>query len=335
MKVWTAILLLAACALLLAQVPAVNSGTATYPTSGTICTTTSCPSGGAMVYSGTSLTLTAGTRYFPIGGGGTPSTTETDVDVEAPAAATITNFYAQLSVTLGAGQTATFTWRKAGADQSVTCQISGTATTCNDTTHSFAVAQGDLIDIKLVTTGTVVATPNLVMAVQFGTTGSNGTVNTGTTGQIGYFAANGTAISGETLIKNNNYYGTLCPGSTTFVATDQTTTSTAFVDLATADTCTFTLVAVTSVFCNYIANEYVTGAPAAIYDSFFVDGSQADDGNQVEANFFAASQPVGSSASWLASGLSAASHTIKVEHKVSAQTGHWRDRSLQCWGTPP
>jgi hypothetical protein len=36
MKTWTAILLLAACALLLAQVPAVNTGTATYPASGTI-----------------------------------------------------------------------------------------------------------------------------------------------------------------------------------------------------------------------------------------------------------------------------------------------------------
>jgi hypothetical protein len=153
--------------------------------------------GGITVYSGTGLTLTAGTYYFPVGGGATPSVTETSVDVEAPSAATITNFYAQLSVTLGAGQTGVFTWRKAGVSQSVTCTVSGTATTCNDLTHSFTVAQGDLIDIQLVTTGTVVATPNLIMAAQFGTTGSNGTVNTGTIGQCGFYATTGTAISGQ------------------------------------------------------------------------------------------------------------------------------------------
>src|SRR5712671_4573971 len=49
----------------------------------------SATGGGITVYSGTSLTVTANTYYFPVGGGGTPSTTETNVDVDSPSAATI------------------------------------------------------------------------------------------------------------------------------------------------------------------------------------------------------------------------------------------------------
>lgn len=165
------------------------------PAFGSTCTGSG--GGGITVFSGTALTITANTYYLPIGGGALPSTTETNVDVEAPSAATITNFNAQLSVAFGVGNSGVFTWRKAASSQSLTCTISGaSATTCSDNTHSFTVAQGDLIDVQLVTTGTIIVTPNLVMSVQFGTTGSNGTVNTGTINQLGYYAANGTAISG-------------------------------------------------------------------------------------------------------------------------------------------
>ena len=155
------------------------------------------PGGGIIGYSASSLTLTAATRYFPIVGGGLPSTTETDVDTEAPSAATISNFYASTSVAFGVGNSAVFTYRNNASDQSMTCTISGaSATSCNDSTHSFNVAKGDLVTIKVVTTGTIVVSPTLVMTAQFGTTGSNGTVNAGTQGQLGYYAAAGTAISG-------------------------------------------------------------------------------------------------------------------------------------------
>lgn len=160
--------------------------------SGSSCASAS--GGGIVTYSGPSLTLT-GTLYFPIGGGGASSGTEANVDVEAPSVATVTNFYAQLSATPTTG-TIALTWRKNGADTAVTCTItSGAGSTCNDTTHSFSVAQGDLIDIKTVSSGSSVAF-TLVMATQFGTTGSSGTVNTGSINQIGWYAANGTAISG-------------------------------------------------------------------------------------------------------------------------------------------
>src|SRR5437660_6911788 len=154
------------------------------------------PGGGIVGYSATSVTLTAGTRYFPIVGGGSPSTTETDVDTEAPSAATITNFYASVSVALGAGNSAVFTYRDNAVGQSLTCTISGaSATTCNDSTHSFNKVKGDLLIIQVVKSGTIVVTPTLVMTAQFGTTGSNGTVNSGTINRPAYYAATGTAVS--------------------------------------------------------------------------------------------------------------------------------------------
>jgi hypothetical protein len=153
--------------------------------------------GGITVYSGTGLTL-SGTLYFPIGGGATPSSTETNVDVDSPSAATVTNMYIQLSVALGMGNSGVFTFRKNATSQSLTCTITGaSATTCSDTAHSFNVSQGDLLTVQAVFSGTIVVTPNVILAEQFGTSQSGGTVNSGTIGQCAYYAANGTAVSGQ------------------------------------------------------------------------------------------------------------------------------------------
>jgi fibronectin-binding autotransporter adhesin len=160
--------------------------------------------GGIVVYSAASLSL-SGTQFVPIGGGGLPSGTETNVDASAPSAATVTNFDVQISAAPGVGNSIVFTWRKNAVSQALTCTISGAvATSCNDSTHSFLVAQGDLLSIQLVTTGVIAGTPNLVLTTQFGTTGSNGTVNTATQFQIGEYLANGTAISGVTVPNSPN-----------------------------------------------------------------------------------------------------------------------------------
>ncbi len=187
----------------LAMVTAATLGQQMYQNSGTgSCVWTqqlntgSSSGGGITVYSAPSVTL-SGTQFIPIGGGGLPSGTETAVDTPSPSAATITNFEAQLSAAPGLGVSLALTWRKNAASQSVTCTISGAvATSCSDTTHSFSVSQGDLLTIQLVTTGVLAGTPNLITAAQFGTTGSNGTVNAGTTDQIPRYPANGTAVSG-------------------------------------------------------------------------------------------------------------------------------------------
>lgn len=184
-----------------------NSGTAT--------------GGGITMYSATGLTVTANTYYIPIGGGGSISTTETNVDIDSPSAATITNMYVQLSVALGAGNSGVFTFRNNAVSQSVTCTISGaSATSCSDAVHSFNVSQGDLLTIQLVTTGTIIVTPNILIAAQFGNITATGTVNTGTANQLAYYVGNGAAVSGTGAIPNNTTATTqACNVSNTTVAT--------------------------------------------------------------------------------------------------------------------
>jgi len=127
-----------------------------------------------LAYSSAAGITFSGTQYFAIGGGGAPSATEADVEAAAPTASTVSNLSAQVSTAPGGGNSVTFTWRKNGADQTVTCAISGTATTCTDFAHSFAVAQGDLLSIKAVSTGTPAGTPTLVIVTQQGSNGGGG-----------------------------------------------------------------------------------------------------------------------------------------------------------------
>ena len=120
-----------------------------------------------------------------------------------------------------------------------------------------------------------------------------------------------------------------------FVATDQTTTSTsaAGVDLATADTVTFTLLATTTVYIDYHANSYSSGTDTS-YSLVYVDGVHVDDGNQaisVNANVI----PGEAGAFWRAVSLGAGSHTVDIKHTTgSGTTVHWRDRSLMVSVTP-
>jgi hypothetical protein len=131
--------------------------------------------GGIVTYSSGAALTPAGTQFVAIGGGGQASATESDVEIGAPSAATISSMFVNLDLPAGTGNSIAFIWRKAGADQTLTCTISGvSATTCSDTTHSFTVAQGDLIDIKLVTTGTVIVAPGLTIATAYGVSGSAG-----------------------------------------------------------------------------------------------------------------------------------------------------------------
>jgi hypothetical protein len=124
--------------------------------------------GGITVFSGSTITL-IGTQYLAIGGGAAISSTEASVEIESPTAASVANLSVQLSAALGIAASAVFTWRDGASSQVLTCTISGaTATTCVDNTHSFSVAQGDEIDIQVVTTGTPAAV-TLVIGTQFGT----------------------------------------------------------------------------------------------------------------------------------------------------------------------
>jgi len=148
----------------------VSGGLIKLGDAGAACGSSSGGGGGVVTYSGPALSVLTGTTFCPIGGGGSCSTTETNVDIDSSAAATVSNMYVQLSQALGLGNSVVVTWRDNATSKAVTCTISGaSATSCNDTTHSFNVANGDLLDYQLVYTGTIVVTPTILIMSAFGT----------------------------------------------------------------------------------------------------------------------------------------------------------------------
>lgn len=155
----------------------VNGGCVDNPGVSTDCTFAASTGTGAVVgYSSTAVTLpAAGTTYIPPVGGGLPSTTEANVQASAPVASPVVNFYALISLPPGTGNTIKFTFRDAGSSQSLTCTISGfPSTTCKDTSHTFTPTVGDLLDIKIDTTGTVSITPNIQIFYEYGAGGGGG-----------------------------------------------------------------------------------------------------------------------------------------------------------------
>lgn len=132
--------------------------------------------GGTFNYSDNGVTVTANTYFIPIGGGGIPQTTEANVSVPSPSALTVANLQVSVSAAPGTGNSYAITLRDGGSSKAVTCTISGaSATTCSDTTHSFNVGSGDLIDWQFVSSGAIITTPTITI------TANNGTSNVGVT----------------------------------------------------------------------------------------------------------------------------------------------------------
>lgn len=98
--------------------------------------------------------ITAGvTTYCGFGGVAAYSATETDVKFPCPVAGTVKALYATADGSPGGSETFVYTVRKNGVDQTLTCTTSAAGLTSNDTTHSFTVAAGDVLSMKIVTSG--------------------------------------------------------------------------------------------------------------------------------------------------------------------------------------
>ncbi len=122
--------------------------------------------GAAVVFARSIGIQTANTYFIPTMGTQNFNTTEAAVQIPFPEAATISNLFITFtSPGFGAGASGVFTARKNGSSQTLTCTVTGSALgpdTCSDITHSFSVAQGDLLDYQLVLSGTSIATPVLI-----------------------------------------------------------------------------------------------------------------------------------------------------------------------------
>jgi hypothetical protein len=84
------------------------------------------------------------------------TTSTTNAGWVAPNSGTVKNLYVQEVTTQKSGTTMAWTAQKCTAGscsaQTVTCTVANAGTACNDTTHSFTVAAGDIVQIKSGTT---------------------------------------------------------------------------------------------------------------------------------------------------------------------------------------
>lgn len=115
----------------------------------------------SLILSQTVTLPTGAVQYFPPGYSATTSTaTEGDVPTVCSTAGTIDSLYVKLSGapgTGGSGKSYTFTLRKNGVDTALTCTITDTATTGNDTGHSVSFAAGDILTIGVTPANTPTA----------------------------------------------------------------------------------------------------------------------------------------------------------------------------------
>jgi len=107
------------------------------------------------------------TSYWPVNGAvNSQSTTENVMQEPMVSTGTVTGISVSLSANEGASATLAFTLQKctpsgspsacSGSAQTVTCTVGNSANTCSDPvgTHSFTWAVGDLLDVKVVQSGT-------------------------------------------------------------------------------------------------------------------------------------------------------------------------------------
>lgn len=84
-----------------------------------------------------------------------------------PCDGVLSNLYISLDTAGGSSRAWTFVVTKNNIDTTLTCTVTDPATTGSDLTHSVAVAAGDLIEIRVVASNTLINATNLAYSMQF------------------------------------------------------------------------------------------------------------------------------------------------------------------------
>lgn len=143
-------------------------------------------------YSTPPVGYTAGTYYFPAGGGLAANATRTTVVTQQGSGGTISNFSAYFTGGTGSGS-AVFTWYDGSTGQSVTCTVAASSNGCSDTTHTFNYSAGDLLSIQMVVSGGTI-TSSVTMTWGTGQIGPSGAAGAaGSTGPTGAQGPTGAA----------------------------------------------------------------------------------------------------------------------------------------------
>ena len=119
------------------------------------CATPSGGGGAVYAYAGGSGNALGGTTDFSLTGALAGTSDGTDLNLSpAGATGTVSALYARVITAPGTGNSFSLTVFRNGTAQAVTCTISGTGTTCNDTAHSFTFNPTDTLGLRTVCTGT-------------------------------------------------------------------------------------------------------------------------------------------------------------------------------------
>lgn len=110
---------------------------------------------------------TSATTFMSPMGGKFGNATEVNVQQVVPAAGSISGLQAYLFGVPGGAASWTITLRKNGVDTALTTTVTGGAAQGSDTTHSVAVAKGDLISLRLTPAGTPSTLGYYTVAVAF------------------------------------------------------------------------------------------------------------------------------------------------------------------------
>ncbi len=152
------------------------------------------------IYSGVPTVNLSGTLFLPLSGNSSPTQTETATQTKVNAATQYTIFDAALSAPLGVGNSVTFTLRRNGADQSITCSITHPNLTCVDAIHTVTVNAGDQVSFRVTFTGTVTVRPTITTHTQTGNSVFPGQITMLLTGTCPAAYTEVPALNGKTVI---------------------------------------------------------------------------------------------------------------------------------------